>query len=350
MGQNMVEHQPLLEVQDLYVEFVTYDGVAKVLNGVNLRIDQGETLGVVGESGCGKTVTGLTITGLISTPPARVVSGRVLFQGRDLLAMERSEMREIRARKVPMVFQDPGSNLNPLLTIGQQITDAILCRQGRGSTFSLSPIGPLIPSVRKDRRSAEARGVELLTTVGIPDARGRLSSYPGEFSGGMKQRTLIAMALGGEPELLIADEPTTDLDVSTQSQVLQLVRELVTQMGLSVLWITHNLGVVARLCNKVAVMYAGNVVEEGPTRSVFRKPRHPYTVGLLAATPRRGREGGRLEAIPGSVPSLLDPPAGCRFHTRCSHVMPRCRVAPFPPMVGVAHGHGVACHLFTDNA
>lgn len=345
----MVEHHPLLQVQDLYVEFVTYDGVAKVLNGVNLRIDQGDTLGLVGESGCGKTVTSLTITGLVSSPPARVVSGKAIFQGRDLLTAPPDEMRKIRARKIAMVFQDPTSNLNPLLTIGQQVTDAILCRLGHGSTIGLSPLGAVMPSTRKARRSAETRGVELLTKVGMPDARSRLSSYPGEFSGGMKQRTLMAMGLGGEPELLIADEPTTDLDVSIQSQVLRLVRDLVAEMGLSVLWVTHNLGVVARLCNKVAVMYAGNVVEEGPTRSVFREPRHPYTVGLLGAIPRRGREEGRLEAIAGSVPNLYDPPAGCRFNTRCSQVMPRCQVEPFPATVAVAPGHRVACHLYSDS-
>jgi peptide/nickel transport system ATP-binding protein len=345
----MVEDSPMLEVLDLRVEFVTYDGVAKVLNGVNLRIDKGDTLGLVGESGCGKTVTSLTITGLISSPPARVVSGKALFNGRDLLKVPPEELQEIRARKMAMIFQDPSSNLNPLLTIGQQVTDAIMCRLGHGSTISLSPLGALIPSVRQKRRAAESRGIELLTKVGIPDARARLSAYPGEFSGGMKQRTLMAMGLGGNPELLIADEPTTDLDVSIQSQVLRMVRDLVAEMGLSVLWVTHNLGVVAKLCNRVAVMYAGNVVEEGPTRAVFRDPKHPYTVGLLGAIPRRGRQEGRLEAIAGSVPSLYDPPQGCRFNTRCSHAMPRCHAEPFPATVTVGAGHRVACHLFGED-
>lgn len=344
----MLGHTPLLRIEDLYVEFVTYDGIAKVLNGVNLQIDEGDVLGLVGESGCGKTVTCLTITRLVSSPPARVVSGEALFRGRDLLTIPRSEMQEIRSKKIAMVFQDPSSNLNPLLTIGRQVTDAILCRWGRGRTLRLSPLGTLLPSVRKDRRSAEARGLELLNRVGIPDARSRWSSYPFEFSGGMKQRTLIAMALGGEPELVIADEPTTDLDVSIQSQVLRLVRDLVTELGLSVLWVTHDLGVVARLCNKVAVMYAGNVVEEGPTRSIFREPKHPYTIGLMQATPRGTRADGRLYTIPGSVPALYDPPPGCRFHTRCPRAMPRCKAEPFPPTVAVSPAHRVACHLLTD--
>lgn len=346
----MAERRPLLAIEDLHVEFVTYDGVSKVLNGVNLEIDEGDILGLVGESGCGKTVTTLTITGLINSPPARVVSGRALFRGSDLLAMPAVARRKMCARKIAMVFQDPTSNLDPLFTIREQLSDAILCRLGRGSTFALSPIGGLVPGIRKARSAAVTRGLELLTKVGIADARGRLDSYPGEFSGGMKQRVLIAMALGGEPELLIADEPTTDLDVSTQSQVLKLVKSLVAEMGFSVLWITHNLGVVARLCDRVAVMYAGNVVEEGPTATVFQHPSHPYTVGLLNATPRRGRRVARLQAIPGSIPDLIQPPAGCRFHTRCSSVMPRCQVAPFPPTISVAPGHRVACHLYSAEA
>lgn len=345
----MVSQQSLLKIEELYVDFVSYDGVAKVLNGVNLQIDRGDILGLVGESGCGKTVTSLTITGLISSPPARIVSGKALFQGRDLLSMRPSEMRELRARKIAIIFQDPSSNLNPLLTIGQQVTDAIICRRGQGSTFRLSPFGALLPSVRDDRSAAQERGIELLTKVGIADVHSRMGSYSFEFSGGMRQRTLIAMALGGEPELLIADEPTTDLDVSTQSQVLRVVRNLVREMGLSVLWVTHNLGVVAQLCNRVAVMYAGNVVEDGPVTAIFREPKHPYSVGLLEATPRRSREEGRLPTIPGSVPSLIDPPAGCRFNARCPHATTRCREDPFPPTATVGTGHRVACHLFTGN-
>lgn len=345
----MLESAAVLRIEDLYVDFVTYDGVARVLNGVNLQIDYGDVLGLVGESGCGKTVTSLTITGLISSPPAKIVCGKVIFRGRDLLAMSRSELREIRSEKIAMIFQDPSSNLNPLVTVGQQVTDAILSRRGKGSTVRLSPLGALIPSARRDRRSAQSRGLQLLTKVGIADARSRLTSYPFQFSGGMRQRTLIAMALGGDPDLLIADEPTTDLDVSIQSQVLRMVRDLVREMGLSVLWITHDLGVVSTLCNRVAVMYAGNVVEEGPVGAIFGEPKHPYTVGLLQATPRRSREEGRLHTIPGSVPSLYDPPAGCRFNTRCSHVMPRCRIEPFPRTVTVSPGHRVACHLYDEN-
>jgi oligopeptide/dipeptide ABC transporter ATP-binding protein len=344
----MKSKPPILRIEQLYLEFSTYEGTAQVLNGVDLQINDGDILGLVGESGCGKTVTALTITGLIRTPPARIVSGNVVFQGRDLLTLPKDEMRRIRSREIAMVFQDPISNLNPLLTIGEQVTDAVLCRRGLSSALRLSPLGALIPSFREDRRSAKARGVNLFDKVGIPDALDRWDSYPFQFSGGMKQRTLIAMALGGEPQLLIADEPTTDLDVSIQSQVLRLVRDLVREMGLSVLWVTHNLGVVAKLCNKVAVMYAGNVVEDGPTGSVFRQPKHPYTVGLLQATPHRTRTDGRLFTIVGSVPSLYDPPAGCRFHTRCSEAMPICRQEPFPPTVSISSDHHVACHLYSD--
>jgi oligopeptide/dipeptide ABC transporter ATP-binding protein len=285
--------------------------------------------------------------GLVSSPPAQVTSGRALFQGRDLFSLSSAELRELRARKIGMIFQDPGTNLNPLLTIEQQLTDAIMVRMGYGSTLTLSALGALSPHVRRQRRVARERAVALLNRVGIPDADVRLNSYPGEFSGGMQQRTLTAMAVCGEPELLVADEPTTALDVSVQSQVLNMVLELVKELGLSVLWITHDLGVVARICNRVSVMYAGNIVEEGPVRPVFKDPKHPYTLGLMQSTPTRGRDAGELYAIPGSVPNLIDPPPGCRFHTRCPHAMPICRREPFPPLVTVGQGHRAACHLFS---
>lgn len=306
-------------------------------------------MGLVGESGCGKSTVAMAVTGLISCPPARITSGRALFQGQDLLSLSNSDLREIRAKKIGMVFQDPGTNLNPLMTIEQQLTDAIMCRRGYGSTLDLSPLGSIIPSVRRERRSARDRGVQLLNRIGILDADSRLKSYPGEFSGGMQQRTLTAMALGGNPELLIADEPTTALDVSVQSQVLNVVRDLVAEMGLSVLWITHDLGVVARICNRVSVMYAGNVVEEGPVRPVFKNPKHPYTLGLMQSTPRKGREAGSLFAIQGSVPNLINPPSGCRFHTRCTHATNRCREDAFPSLVTVGPGHRVACYLYDES-
>jgi len=340
--------QPVLKIEDLRVDFRTYDGVARVLNGVNLHINRGDILGLVGESGCGKSTTARAAMGLIDCPPAKITSGRACFRGRNLLALEASELRALRAKKIGMIFQDPSGNLNPLMTIDQQLTDAILCRMGYCSTLELSSVGLMIPRMRHARHLARERAIQLLVKVGISDADHRLASYPDEFSGGMQQRTLTAMALGGEPELLIADEPTTALDVSVQSQVLGTVLDLVRELGLSVLWITHALGVVARICNRVAVMYAGNVVEEGPVRAVFKDPKHPYTVGLMQSTPKRSREAGRLYAIPGTVPNLISPPLGCRFHTRCTYVMPQCKEEPFPPMVTVGFEHHVACHLFPE--
>jgi oligopeptide/dipeptide ABC transporter ATP-binding protein len=339
--------EPLLQIEDLVVDFVTYEGTARVLNGLNLALYQGDVLGLVGESGCGKTVTSMAITRLISSPPAKIVAGKAFFRGRDLLTLSKNEIRKVRSKEIAMVFQDPSSNLNPLLPIGQQVTDTILCRMGRGSTLHLSPLGSIIPSARKDRKMARERGILLLEKVGIQNASGLLSLYPFQFSGGMKQRTLIAMALGGEPELLIADEPTTDLDVSIQAQVLRLIRKLVRELGLSVLWITHDLGVVSELCNRVAVMYAGNIVEIGEVDSVLNLPKHPYTVGLMQATPRSSREQGKLHTIPGTIPSLYHAPSGCRFHTRCEKAMTVCKEGAVPNIVEISPGHQVACYLYS---
>lgn len=342
----MITGEPLLRIENLVVDFSTFEGTARVLNGINLVLNQGDVLGLVGESGCGKTVTTMAITQLISTPPAKIVSGKAFFNGRDLLSMPKKEIRQVRSREIAMVFQDPSSNLNPLSTIGHQVTDTIQCRMGKGSALSLSTLGALLPKARKDRKAAREKGIKLLDKVGIQNPRDLYSMYSFQLSGGMKQRTLIAMALGGAPSLLIADEPTTDLDVSIQAQVLKLFKELVRELSLSVLYITHDLGVVSQLCNQVAVMYAGNIVEYGDVESVLFSPKHPYSVGLMQATPRSSREQGRLQNIPGTIPSLYNPPAGCRFHTRCVFVKPECKEGSVPTIINVSDNHQVACHLY----
>jgi peptide/nickel transport system ATP-binding protein len=336
---------PLVEIRDLYCEMVTFDGVAKVLNGINLTINKGDLLGVVGETGCGKSVTAMSIPRLVPQPPARYPSGQVLFNGQDVLKISTEEVRELRARKIGVVFQDPMTGLNPVFTIEEQMVDSILARQnalhatgwGRG----------WLPSAREERRAARERAVQLLRRVGIPDPEKRIFTYPHEYSGGMRQRVLIALAISGRPELLIADEPTTALDVSVQAQILRLIAELVREINLTVMLITHNIGVVAQLCNRIAVMYAGNVVESGPTREILRNPKHPYTKGLMQAIPADNSVRGSLQGVAGNVPSLLAPPSGCRFHTRCSHVTDRCKAA-LPPMQIVAPDHEVACVLYED--
>jgi peptide/nickel transport system ATP-binding protein len=340
--------EPLLTIENLVVDFVTFEGTSRVLNGIDLVLNKGDVLGLVGESGCGKTVTTMAITRLIGTPPAKIVSGKAIFKGRDLLTLPKKEIRTVRSREIAMVFQDPSSNLNYLMTIGRQVIDTILCRMGRGSFLRLSALGGLFPWARRDRRAAHEKGIHLLEKVGIENPPELFSLYPFQLSGGMKQRTLIAMALGGDPSLLIADEPTTDLDVSIQAQVLKLIRELVREFNLSVLYITHDLGVISQLCNRVAVMYAGNIVESGDVERVLFSPKHPYSVGLMQATPRSSREQGRLQSIPGSVPSLFNPPAGCRFHTRCTFVKPECKLGSVPKMIQLAPNHQVACHLFDE--
>ena len=336
---------PLVEIRDLYCEMVTFDGVAKVLNGVSLTINKGDLLGVVGETGCGKSVTAMSIPRLVPQPPARYPSGQVLFNGQDVLKISAEEVRDLRARKIGVVFQDPMTGLNPVFTIEEQMVDSILARQnalhatgwGRG----------WLPSAREERRAARERAVQLLRRVGIPDPEKRIFTYPHQYSGGMRQRVLIALAISGRPELLIADEPTTALDVSVQAQILRLIAELVREINLTVMLITHNIGVVAQLCNRIAVMYAGNVVESGPTREILRNPKHPYTKGLMQAIPADNSVRGSLQGVSGNVPSLLAPPSGCRFHTRCSYVTDRCKAA-LPPMQIVAPDHEVACVLYED--
>ncbi len=339
---------PLVEIRDLRLNFQTFDGVSKVLAGVDLRLERGDVLGLVGETGCGKTLTALTISRLVPCPPGQIVSGEVLFEGEDVLRKSESEMQRLRAERIAMIFQDPTTNLNPVFTIEEQMVDAILCRRGKGWALGLTPATQWQESVRSARRAARQRAIEMLERVGISDAAHRIHSYPHEFSGGMKQRVLIAMAMAGEPHLLIADEPTTALDVSIQAQILRLMQELVAEYHLSVLLITHNLGVVAKICQKVAVMYAGRVVEVGTVREIFKTPRHPYTVGLLSAIPTRERKRGALQGISGTIPDLLNPPAGCRFHPRCPHAMAVCREEPPPRMRAQSRTQSVACHLYDE--
>jgi oligopeptide/dipeptide ABC transporter ATP-binding protein len=335
--------QPLVEIRDLYAEMVTFDGVSKVLNGVNLTINKGDLLGLVGETGCGKSVTAMTIPRLVPQPPARYTQGQVLFRGENVLEKKGDELREMRAQHIGIVFQDPMTGLNPVFTVEQQMVDAILSRQNALQATGF--IRGWMPSNRQRRAQAQERAIQLLRRVGIPEPEKRIHAYPHEYSGGMRQRVLIAMAISGRPDLLIADEPTTALDVSVQAQILRLIAELVREIGLTVLLITHNIGVVAQLCNRIAVMYAGNVVESGLTQDVLRSPKHPYTQGLLQAIPDETIERGDLVGIAGSVPSLINPPPGCRFAPRCAHASDKCSLH-FPPTLGVAPNHDVACVLY----
>ncbi len=341
----MTAAEPLVEIRDLYCEMVTFDGVARVLNGVNLTINKGDMVGLVGETGCGKSVTAMSIPRLVPQPPARYPHGEVLFRGENMLTKGDDGLRELRAHHIGVVFQDPMTGLNPVFTVEQQMVDAILTREDAlQATYFLRG---WLPSNRERKRGARERALQLLRRVGIPQPEKRIYAYPHEFSGGMRQRVLIAMAISGRPDLLIADEPTTALDVSVQAQILRLIAELVREINLTVLLITHNIGVVAQLCNHVAVMYAGNVVESGPTRDVLRAPKHPYTRGLLQAIPDETIERGSLVGVAGSVPNLLDPPPGCRFAPRCPLAMDKCRDA-FPPVVEVGPDHGVACLLYEE--
>ena len=298
------------------------------VDGVDLAIDRGETLGVVGESGCGKTVTALSVLKLIATPPGRIVAGQILWRGRDLVPLSPDEMRSIRSKEIGIVFQEPMTSLNPVYTVGAQIAETVREHEGLG------------------RRAALEKAVEMLRLVHIPNAQRRVHDYPHQFSGGMRQRVMIAMALSCNPQLLIADEPTTALDVTIQAQILELIAEMKERFGMAVMLITHAMGVVAETAQRVAVMYAGKVVEEAPVGELFSRPRHPYTRGLIRSIPRIDRAGRkeRLAAIAGVVPSLLEPPPGCRFAARCEFAMPVCTAAT-PPLRRIASDHEVACVL-----
>ena len=335
---------PLLEVVDLHVHFHTFEGTAKVLEGVSFSLEAGDTLGLVGESGCGKSVTAHSIIGLLPRPPAEVVKGRILFEGENLLEKTDAEMRGLRGTRISMVFQDPMAYLNPVFTIGEQLTDVILAHRGEGVRGAADMA---MRWVWATAELAEVRrlALELLRQVNIPQPEERLGSYPHEFSGGMRQRVLLAMALAGSPRLLLADEPTTALDVTIQAQILRLLARLVEVQGISVLLISHDLGVVSRMCRRVAVMYAGTIVESADVRTLFRDPLHPYTQGLLRSIPRNVRRQDPLQGIPGAIPNLVSPPTGCRFHPRCPQAMDVCRRTP-PAMIPIAAGHTVACHLY----
>jgi peptide/nickel transport system ATP-binding protein len=320
----------LLEIRGLKTYFATDDGMVHAVDGVDLTIDRGETLGVVGESGCGKTVTALSVLKLIAMPPGRIVGGQILWRGRDLVPLGAHDMRKIRSKEIAIVFQEPMTSLNPVYTVGDQIAEVIRLHEGLG------------------KRAALDKTVEMLRLVHIPNPERRVGDYPHQFSGGMRQRVMIAMALSCNPALLIADEPTTALDVTIQAQILDLLAEMKSRLGMAVMLITHAMGVVAETAQRVAVMYAGKVVEEAPVGALFADPRHPYTQGLIRSIPRidtAATRKVRLEAIAGVVPSLLDPAPGCRFAPRCRFASAVCLEAT-PPLREVAAGHKVACVLY----
>ncbi len=326
----------LLEIRDLSVEFHGGGGgrTARVLNDVSLAVGADETLGIVGESGCGKSMTALAILRLVPSPPGRISAGRIVFQGEDLLQAPDGRMRDIRGHRIGMIFQEPMTSLNPVLTVGDQLSET------------------LIKHLRLDRRAARARAIDLLKAVGIPAPEHRVDEYPHQLSGGMRQRVMIAMAIGCEPQLLIADEPTTALDVTVQAQIFDLLRELRTRRRMGLILITHDMGVIAEMTDRVAVMYGGRVVEEAPTDTILAAPAHPYTRGLIACVPDLDDEvvpGTSLTEIPGMVPSVWDLPAGCPFADRCPEVLPRCRV-DMPPTSEPAPGHRVACWARRDGA
>lgn len=315
---------PLLQVEDLRTSFHTRRGVTRAVDGVSFAIERGETLGIVGESGSGKSVTCYSVMGLIPQPPGRIESGRALFDGTDLLNCSPAEARAIRGKRIAMIFQDPMTSLNPYLRISEQL------------------IEPLLIHEKISRTDALARGLKMLEAVGINDAARRLHQYPHEFSGGMRQRVMIAMALITQPELLIADEPTTALDVTVQAQILDLLRRLQRETGMAVIFITHDLAVVSELCDRVQVMYAGRMVESAPTRALFKTPRHPYTQALQRSIPGLQPKGAALYSIPGLPPDLSKPVQGCAFAPRCEFVTENCRRGEMP-LAEIASGHASAC-------
>jgi peptide/nickel transport system ATP-binding protein len=322
--------EPLLRVEDLRVEFPTEDGVVKAVDGITYEVGRGRTLGVVGESGSGKTVAAMTILGLTRAQGARI-TGRILFEGRDLLSLDEAELRKIRGNEIAMIFQDPSTALHPLYKVGSQLIEAVRAHQD------------------VSKAQARKRTIELLGLVGIPDPGKRVDDYPHEFSGGMRQRAMIAMALANEPKLLIADEPTTALDVTVQAQILALLERLRAQLGMAIVIVTHDIGVVAEMADEIAVMYAGRIVETAGTEALLSSPEHPYTWGLLRSIPSidpTHPRVERLESIPGSPPSLIDPPSGCHFHPRCAYAQPEhARIDPELRPLPTDPAHKVACLL-----
>ncbi|MBO1337016.1 ABC transporter ATP-binding protein [Streptomyces sp. VRA16 Mangrove soil] len=323
---------PLLEVRDLNVEFRTRDGIAKAVNGVNYTVDEGETLAVLGESGSGKSVTAQAVMGILDMPPGRITGGEILFRGRDLLKLKEEERRKVRGAEMAMIFQDALSSLNPVLSVGEQIGELFVVHKGLS------------------RKDAKARAVELMDRVRIPAAKERVGQFPHQFSGGMRQRIMIAMALALEPALIIADEPTTALDVTVQAQVMDLLAELQRELNMGLILITHDLGVVADVADKIAVMYAGRIVEQAPVHEIYKAPAHPYTKGLLESIPRLDQKGQELYAIKGLPPNLMNIPPGCAFNPRCPMAQDVCRT-DVPPLAEVSGSSGArrsACHFWKE--
>jgi len=323
----MEKEDKILVVENLRTQFFTYGGVVQALDDVSFEIVNGEIFGLVGESGCGKSVTVASVMGLVQKP-GKVIAGKVLLEGEDLLQKSDREMSWIRGSRISVISQDPTSSLNPLFKIGYQVSE------------------PMIFHRRVKKRAAWKEAEQLLLRMGVPDPAGKARNFPHELSGGMRQRAVIAMALACNPDLLIADEPTTNLDVTIERQILNLVRQLQKYLGTSVLWITHDMAVIAEMCDRVAVMYAGNIVELSDVRTIFKNPAHPYTVKLLKAIPSSESTAQELDEIPGVVPQLIDPPSGCRFHPRCERAMPICSEEK-PEDVNIENGHMVACHLYS---
>lgn len=317
----------LLEVKDLKTYFYTDSGVAKAVDGVTFSLDKGKILGIVGESGCGKSVTSLSIMRLVDPATGRNEGGSIVFDGQDLLTLPEKEMRKLRGNRISMIFQEPMTSLNPVFTIGDQISESLKLHKGL------------------DKKAARDRAIELLELVGIPEAGKRVDEYPHQLSGGMRQRVMIAMALSGDPELLIADEPTTALDVTIQAQILQLLKDLQEKLHMSIIIITHDLGVIAEMADEVAVMYAGDIVEKAPTRALFDDPKHPYTIGLMNSIPDINDHVSRLRTLEGLVPSLYDMPSGCRFAPRCQFCCPECEAHRIN-LTTLPDGRQVRCRRF----
>jgi peptide/nickel transport system ATP-binding protein/oligopeptide transport system ATP-binding protein len=326
---NKLSNDALVEVKNLKTYFYIEEGVVKAVDGVDYEIYPGETLGIVGESGCGKSVTSLSIMRLVESPPGKIEAGEIKFGGRDLTKIPEKEMRKIRGNDISMIFQEPMTSLNPVYTVGDQIMEAIMLHK------------------KVDRKEAKRQAIEMLTKVGIPLPEQRVDEYPHQLSGGMRQRVMIAMALSCDPQLLIADEPTTALDVTIQAQILELMNSLKESYGMSIMMITHDLGVIAEVSDRVAVMYAGKVVEYTDVDTLFDDPKHPYTWGLMNSIPKLDKDVDRLEAIPGSVPSPLDFPEGCKFNTRCPLAEGKCYEQE-PPLEEAAAGHKVRCWRYQD--
>ncbi len=317
--------ETILEVKDLKTYFYTADGVVKAVDGINLSVKRGSLLGIVGESGCGKSMTAMSILNLVPQPPGKIVSGEILYEGKDILKLKESEMRTVRGAKIAMIFQEPMTALNPVFTVGEQIAEALRVHKGM------------------NRREAMDKAAELLSLVNMPSARDRVRDYPHQLSGGMRQRVMIAMAISCSPSIVIADEPTTALDVTVQAQVLDLLKQLMEKFGMAMILITHDLGVIAEAANDVAVMYAGRIVEYTSAEGLFAAPTHPYTEGLLNSIPRfNEKKRERLKAIPGAVPKLLDLPEGCKFYGRCGIAIDRCKTEE-PLLKEVKRGHLARC-------